>query len=138
MTERNNIPIVCDMTNAPDTETERTEEYRRILTTALVGRERTGDDSFRWRFRDDEGMEAWVRDLAEREQTCCAFFTFSVTRTGGEVWLDVGVVNDDTARAVMEEFYNLPETLGESEITPEDLDSRFTRHGFEVLRPGTP
>lgn len=135
MTDRNNVPVVCDMSNAPDTETERLDEYRRIFATALIGREKTGGHGFRWRFRDDEGMDAWVRDLAEREQACCAFFSFTVTRSGGEVWLDGTVVDDDTARAVMEEFYNLPETLAEREITPEDVDERFTRHGFQVLRP---
>lgn len=126
--------IVCDMTNAPDTEDERLDEYRRLFATALMGREKNGD-RFRWRFRDDEGIEPWVRDLAAREQACCAFFSFTVTRSGGEVRLDGTVVDDDAARAVMEEFYNLPETLAEREITPVTLDERFTRHGLQVLRP---
>lgn len=134
MTERNTVPVVCDMTHAPDTETERLEEYRRIFTTALIGREKTAE-GFRWRFRDDEGIEAWVRDLAEREQACCAFFSFTVTRTGGEVRLDGSVGDDDTARAVLDEFYDLPETLSDGVVTPEEVDARFTRHGFQVLRP---
>ncbi len=58
-----------------------------------------------------------------------------MTRAGGEVRLDGTVVDDDTARAVMEEFYNLPESLAERWITPVTLDERFTRHGLQVLRP---
>lgn len=133
MTGPNTIPIVCDMTQAPDTEADRLAEYQKVFAEALLAQERTVE-GFRFRFRADDGIESWVRDLAAREQACCAFFTFTVTRVGGEVLLDGTVVDDDTARAVLEEFYALPETLGEPGTTPEAIEDRFTRHGLQVER----
>lgn len=132
MTAPNTVPIVCDMTGRPDTEAERLAE-KRVFAAALLARERTVE-GFRFRFRDDEGIESWVRDLAAREQACCAFFSFTVTRVGGEVLLDGTVVDDDTARAVMEEFYDLPVTLAEPGISPTTIEDRFTRRGLQVER----
>jgi hypothetical protein len=104
-----NPPIVCDMTNAPDTPAERIAEYGRLFRVALVGRERTGD-GIRFRFRDRDGVEGWIRELARREQACCAFFSFVVSARGGEVWWDATVVDDDVARQILEEFFRLPDT----------------------------
>ena len=100
------IPIACDMTGAPDTLPERLAEYRRLFGTALVGRERTAD-GIRFRFRADDEVEAWVRDLAVREKACCGFFTFVVTRDADAVTWDASVVDDDMARAVLDQFYDL-------------------------------
>ncbi|RNL84167.1 hypothetical protein [Halostreptopolyspora alba] len=125
------VEIVCDMTGAPDTGAERSTQYRRLFTTALAGRERT-DSGIRFRFHDADGVEDWVRDLAERERSCCAFFTFTVTRAGGEVLLDGTVVDDDTARAVLDEFFSLPDTLLEGD--PRHLDERFERRGLTIRR----
>ena len=61
------VPIVCDMTSAPDTGEERLLEYRRLFGGHLVGRERTAT-GIRFRLRADKGVEAWVRDLTAREQ----------------------------------------------------------------------
>jgi hypothetical protein len=97
------------MTNAPDTPAERIAEYGRLFRVALVGRERTGD-GIRFRFRDRDGVEGWIRDLARREQACCAFFSFAVSARGGEVWWDATVVDDDVARQILEEFFRLPDT----------------------------
>jgi hypothetical protein len=52
-----------------------------------------------------------VRELAAREQACCAFFTFAVTEQGDEILWDAGVVDDDAARAVLDGFYELPAVL---------------------------
>ncbi|HVB42907.1 MAG TPA: hypothetical protein VNF47_09410 [Streptosporangiaceae bacterium] len=65
----------------------------------------------RFRFRADPGLERWVRDLARREAECCAFFRFSVTAVGQEVWWDAWVIDDDAARQVLGEFYRLPDAL---------------------------
>jgi hypothetical protein len=97
-------PIVCDMTDAPDTATERIAEYQRIFTRALIGRERT-DNGIRFRFGAEPGLEAWIADLAAREKACCGFFDFAVTRHGNEIWWDASVVDDDLARSILEEFY---------------------------------
>jgi hypothetical protein len=101
-------PIVCDMSGAPDTVPERLSEYRRIFSQALIGRERTAG-GIRFRFRAQPGLEAWVRDLAAREKACCAFFTFAITALGEEVHWDATVIDDDIARAILDEFYALPE-----------------------------
>ena len=82
------IPVVCDLSGAPDTPAERVEAYRRLFTDALVARERTLA-GIRFRFRNDPGIETRVRDIATLEQQCCAFFSFATTTTGGEVLLDV-------------------------------------------------
>ena len=103
-------PIVCDMTGAPDTLPERLREYRRLFSQALTGREKTAA-GIRFRFRAQPGTEAWVRDLAAREKACCAFFTFTVTTVGEEVRWDAAVIDDDLARAILDEFYALPDTL---------------------------
>lgn len=100
-------PIACDMTNAPDTGPERMAEYRRLFAETFVGRERTSA-GIRFRLRAGQGIEDWVRDLAAREKACCPFFDFNVTTDGDEVRWEVSVVDDDLARAVLDEFYALP------------------------------
>jgi hypothetical protein len=113
--------VVCDMSHAPDTPEERVAEYQRLFSGFLIGRDRVGD-GFRFRFRADEGIADWVRDLASREQECCAFFDFAVTGDDSEVHWDVSVIDDDMARQVLDEFYRLPEILAE-------VDARAaTRH----------
>jgi hypothetical protein len=141
ITDQTDIPIVCDMTAAPDTATERFAEYERLFTTALTGRERIGD-GIRFRFRAEPGLEDWVRDLARREKACCAFFTFDVTVQGDEVWMDASVVDDDLARRILDEYYRLPESIAEGAGA---LFMRFSRQGLEImvrdqsgLRPATP
>jgi hypothetical protein len=103
-------PIACDMTDAPDTATERIAEYQRLFSGGFIGRERI-DSGIRFRFRLAEGLEKWVCDLASREKACCAFFTFSVTRHGDELWWEASVIDDDIARRILDEFYRLPDTL---------------------------
>ena len=107
-------PIACDMTDAPDTAEGRMAEYDRLFTQTLAGRERTGN-GVRLRFRADEGVEAWVRDLAAREKACCPFYDFAVSATAdSEVWWDVslvdGVADDEaTARTLLDTFYYAPD-----------------------------
>ena len=110
-------PIVCDMTGAPDTGEERMAEWGRLLAAAYVGRERT-DRGVRWRLRADDGIEAWVRDLAAREKACCPFLDYTVTTARGEVRWDMtlaaGTVVDDTMhRMLMDELYAMPDTIGD-------------------------
>lgn len=122
-------PILCDMTNAPDTAEERLATYRALFADALVARERTVAGT-RWRFRADPGIETRVRALAELEQACCAFFDFTVTLAGGEVLWDTSVPDDEIARAIHEELYNLPDSL-EQEST-QALHDRFAAQGLPV------
>lgn len=114
-------PIVCDMTDAPDTDVERLAEYQRLFTQpSYLGRERT-PEGIRFRFRTEPGLEPWLRDLAAREKACCAFFAFDITRVGDEVRYDAAVTDNDQARAILDEYYALPETL------VEDLDGLRVR-----------
>jgi len=122
-------PIVCDMTDAPDTGEQRLAEYRRLFTDALAGRERTAE-GIRFRFRAAPGVEAWVRDLAAREKACCAFYGYTVTAVGDEVHWDCAVPDDDTARAVLDEFYALPDRL---DVTYDGLRERATDLGLEII-----
>jgi hypothetical protein len=110
--------IACDMTDASDTADERMAEYDRLFTQALAGRDRT-DGGVRLRFRADEGLEAWVRDLAAREKACCPFYNFTVSTTGGEVWLHISLVDGvgegdaATARALLDTYYYAPDYAAE-------------------------
>lgn len=122
-------PIVCDMTTATDTDEERLAEYRRLFTQSLTGREKTGE-GIRFRFRADPGVEEWVRDLAAREKACCAFYSFTVTVAGDEVLWDCTVPDNDIARAVLEEFYTLPDTLDEG---LDGITKRLAQHGLVVI-----
>jgi hypothetical protein len=122
-------PIVCDMTDAPDTPIERIAEYERIFSAALIGRERT-DGGIRFRFRCEDGLAEWIRDLAAREQACCAFFAFTVTQHGEEIWWDASVVDDDIARRILDEFYRLAETVTEG---AQALHARFADQGLHVV-----
>jgi hypothetical protein len=122
-------PIVCDMTDAPDTGPQRFAEYQRLFDRALIARERT-PDGIRFRFQAQPGIEAWIRDLAAREKACCGFFTFTVTPLDGEVRWDTTVVDDDDARAILEEFYALPDTAGEG---VDGLHDRLGGRGLRVV-----
>lgn len=105
--------IACDLTDAPDTAEERMAEYDRLFTQALAGRERTAE-GVRLRFSADDGVEAWVRDLAAREKACCPFYDFAVSATGGEVWWDVSLVDgvaddENTARTLLDTYFYAPD-----------------------------
>jgi hypothetical protein len=126
-------PIVCDLTSAPDTGPDRMREYQRLFGQALVGRERTAG-GIRFRLRADEGIEAWVRDLAAREKACCSFFDFSVTTEGGEVRWDASVVDDDIARDILDEFYALPDHLDDG---LEGFEDRVRARGLEIVSNAT-
>ena len=130
LTAEPDAPVVCDLTTAPDTGEERMAEYGRLFAQHLVGRERTGE-GIRFRFRAADGVDAWVRSLAARERACCPFFSSRVTRAGDEVHWTSSVVDDDVARAVLEEFYRLPETFAEG---VEGLEGRLRDQGFRVVR----
>ena len=99
--------VVCDMTSAPDSAEERLAEYARLFEAAFVSRERTAA-GIRWRLRAGPGIEAWARDLAARENACCAFMTNAITLAGEHVLWDASTVDDPVARGVLDLFYDLP------------------------------
>ena len=106
-TESSTPAVVCDLTDAPDTGAERLAEYARFLERAFVSRERTGD-AMTWRLRAEPGVEAWARDLAARENACCAFMTHTISVADGQVLWHATTIDDPSARAVLDLFYELP------------------------------
>jgi hypothetical protein len=122
-------PVVCDMSSATDTPEQRLDEYHRLFAQALISRERTGN-GVRFRLRAEDGVESWVRDLAAREKACCAFFAFEITVVAGEVVWDAEVIDNDTARAVLDEFYAL---AGNGATSVADLRARFTERGLAFV-----
>ena len=123
-------PIVCDMTGAADTAEERMAEWGRVIEAKYVDRERT-DAGIRLRFRADDGIEAWVRDLSKRDKACCPFLDFTVTTGPGEVRWDVTVAADatidaDAAGAMLDWFYGLPDTVGDGVA---GMTDHFDRQG---------
>lgn len=87
-------------------------EYGRLFGHALTGRERTHDAAI-LRFTARAGVEAWVRDLAEREAACCPFFNYTVTEHDGQVSYKIGGDADPIVQSILDEFYQLPEHIGD-------------------------
>ncbi|MEU6717905.1 hypothetical protein ABZ897_41105 [Nonomuraea sp. NPDC046802] len=119
-------PVVCDMTGAPDTAHERLREFQMLFARFLIARERTSR-GIRFRLRAEAGLEEHVRDLAAREQACCPFYAFDVTARDGQVLWECAVGDDETARAVLEEFFLLPETTA---TAPAELQGRLAATGL--------
>lgn len=67
----------------------RLTEFDRLLGTALLGQDRTGPTTLRWRL--DPAAEPAVRDLASREAACCSFFGFTVARSGDALTVEICV-----------------------------------------------
>ena len=100
-------PVVCDMTGARDTAPQRLTEYARLFQAAYLGRDRDYA-GVRWLLRADPGIEELARDLASRENACCAFMTNTVSREGDLVIWHATTIDDQAARAVLDMFYDLP------------------------------
>jgi hypothetical protein len=101
-------PIACTLDDTGLT--LRMAEFGQLFRDALVGRDNTAD-GIRFRFALRAGLEDQIRDLARREQSCCAFFDFTVAVHGDEVWWDA-TVTDPEARPILDDFFSLPERLG--------------------------
>jgi hypothetical protein len=127
--EVNPIPIVCDMSTAPDTGPQRLAEYNRLLSTHLIGRERRGD-GIRFRLRADHGVEVWARDLAAREKACCGFLDSQITVECGQVLWDITAIDDDIARAIVDEYYDLPDS---ADAGADELERRLSAKGLQFI-----
>ena len=101
------IPIVCDMTGAPDTSEERLEAYARLFSLGLERSERT-ETGMRWRLRHSIEAEDLARELAARENACCGFMTTTVTVVGDELPRDATTIDDPMAQAVLDLMRELP------------------------------
>jgi hypothetical protein len=123
------VPIVCDMSSAPDTGPQRLAEYHRLFSTHLLGRERKGE-GVRFRLRADHGVAEWVRDLAAREKACCAFLDSQVAVEGGQVLWDITTIDDAIARAILDEYYDLPDSAG---AQAHELERRLSAKGLQFI-----
>jgi hypothetical protein len=128
----NATPIVCDMSTAPDTGPQRLAEYDKLFSTHLLGRERTGE-GIRFLLRADPGVEIWVRDLAAREKACCAFLDSQIAVEDGQVLWDVTTIDDDIARDILDDYYDLPNSAG---TDADELERRLSAKGLQFI--GTP
>ncbi|MDZ5446428.1 hypothetical protein U2F26_27490 [Micromonospora sp. 4G57] len=69
----------------------RLAEFDELFATVRRA-ERLGDTRLRLTLAGPAELETAVRDLTERENRCCSFFTFDVTtQPPGQVVLDVAV-----------------------------------------------
>jgi hypothetical protein len=125
----NTVPIVCDMSSAPDTGPQRLAEYVQLFSTHLLSRERRGQ-GIRFRLRADHGVEVWVRDLAAQEKACCPFLDFHIAVEGGQVLWDITAIDDDIARAILDEYYDLPDSAG---AEAQELERRLSAKGLQFI-----
>jgi hypothetical protein len=125
----NTVPIVCDMSSAPDTGPQRLAEYDRLFSTHLLSRERRAE-GIRFRLRADHGVEVWVRDLAAQEKACCPFLDFHIAVEGGQVLWDITAIDDDIARAILDEYYDLPDSAG---AEAQELERRLSAKGLQFI-----
>jgi hypothetical protein len=116
------------MTTAADTPHERMAEYGRLFEHALVARDRTANAVI-WRFTARAGVEAWVRDLADREAACCPFLDYAVTDHEGQITYTISGDDDPTVQAILDEVDNLPDQLASG---PAGLLKRLEAAGLDV------
>ena len=67
----------------------RQAEFGALFAAALWGLDRV--DPVHLRMNLDPGFEQLTRDLTDREVACCSFFTFTLERSGDDLWLDIQV-----------------------------------------------
>lgn len=83
--------MTTDACTMPTAErTLRLAEFDALFAAAVRSVERRGND-VRMRLVGEEGLAGQVRDLTERETSCCSFFTFAVAGTDDDLTLDISV-----------------------------------------------
>ncbi|MDG4826866.1 hypothetical protein O7635_33890 [Asanoa sp. WMMD1127] len=83
------VPDACTLPTAA--QPLRVAEFRSLFARAAESVERVDGRHLRIRLRGEPGLADAVRDLAARENDCCAFFTFAVTTDDSAVLLDAKV-----------------------------------------------
>lgn len=68
----------------------RLAEFDDLFATAVRSVERRGDD-VRIHLTGPDGLAGQVRDLTDREASCCSFFTFAIEGTSKDLTLDISV-----------------------------------------------
>ena len=80
-------PVACTLPTAK--RPVRVAEFDELFKRSLLGQERVSRTRLSWRL--EPGSEATVRDLTDRETSCCSFFAFTFTVAGDQTSLDVDV-----------------------------------------------
>lgn len=81
-------PIACTL--HPNEYAGRLEDFRQGVFAHLVGMERPEPTRLRLLLAGDADPET-VRELLVREQGCCAFMSFTITASGGQLAADLEV-----------------------------------------------
>ena len=79
-------PVACTLTASGLA--AQAGRWERLLARAMTGRAETAD-GVRLSFRPGPGTEEELRALVAVEAECCAWATWTVRRTAGEIVLDV-------------------------------------------------
>jgi mercuric ion transport protein len=103
-------PIVCraDLRDKPTVQGQL-DGYRAVFQHLL--RIEKFDGGVRWVFRNRPGLAALLRNLAEKEHQCCAFFKFDLRAAGQTIVWETTASKE--AAAVLDEFGRLPERLSQ-------------------------
>ena len=129
---------------APDRLTPETTSPSVLTTTTgrPTGSDRTSDAVI-WRFTARAGVEAWARDLADREAACCPFLTYTVAENNGEVTNQIAGDDDPMIHAILDEIQQLPGRIGDGlpglvkQLKDVGLDVQANDDGITVTAPTT-
>jgi hypothetical protein len=69
----------------------RAAEFDTLFAESLHGLDRPGPGRLRLGLEATPRVAGRTAELVAREAGCCSFFTFTLTATGGRLWLDVEV-----------------------------------------------
>lgn len=125
-------PIVCDITDAPDTPEERLAEYGRLFAHALVARDRL-DTAVAFTFAAKPGVADWIVDLARREAACCPFFTYTVDDHDAEIVWTTSTDVGPPGQAILDEFYAGPDRFDDGFA---GLIARLAERDVDVVADG--
>lgn len=97
------VPIACTL--SADAATDRIAEWRAALSASVADAVKTAPGRVELRLVDAPATAGRLVDLAQREKTCCAFFTFTMEIEAEGATLVVEVPED--AEVVLDEFVAL-------------------------------
>jgi hypothetical protein len=66
-------------------------------------------------------------------KACCAFLDSQIAVERGQVLWDITTIDNDIAQAILDEYYDLPETAG---ADADKLERRLSAKGLQFI--GTP
>jgi hypothetical protein len=69
----------------------RLAEFDRLFATQVQRVDRDARGHVRLHFAGEPGVRDMVRDLTERESSCCSFFTFTLSEAEHDLTLDITV-----------------------------------------------